>query len=249
MNKLVLRYLIYFGVFVCFVQIIECQQIQNLFVKIGLSADFSPLGEYAPLFLSMLLIDVTYRIGIKQTEIQNKQLELQKHQIDVEEYQLYRNLYRVIGDIKTMPNHLLYSIYSYLESDFFHKYLQGFWDDEEKKLFKLHKEYDECVVDLDLILGKQHVIPKIYLVKLYACEGVISEMKELATSSLLSYNIESDEEYFKMSDNDRIEVIIKCIPGERRERFKKELNNLLAPIKDQEFIDTIENKYRIKKDK
>lgn len=133
MNKLVLRYLIYFGVFVCFVQIVECPQAHNLFSKIGIEIDFSPLGTYAPLFLSMLLIDVTYRIGIKQTEIQNKQLELQKHQIDVEEYQLYRNLYRVIGDIKTMPNHLLYSIYSYLESDFFHKYLQGFWDDEEKK--------------------------------------------------------------------------------------------------------------------
>ena len=246
MNKLVLRYLIYFGVFVCFVQIIECQQIQNLFAKIGLSVDFSPLGEYAPLFLTMLLIDLTYRIGIKQTEIQNKQLELQKHQIDVEEYQLYRNLYRVIGDIKTMPNHLLYSIYSYLESDFFHKYLQGFWDDEEKKLSKLHKENDECVVDLDLILGKRHVTSKTYLIKLYECESIISEMKELATSSLLSYNIESDEEYYKMSDNDRIEVIIKCIPGERSERFKKELYNILAPIKDNEFIETIENKYRLR---
>jgi hypothetical protein len=249
MNQTVQRYLIYFCVFICFVQIVECPQVHNLFSKIGIEIDFSPLGQYASLFLSAVLIDVTYRIGVKQTEIQNKQLEIQKHQIDVAEYQLYRNLYRVIRDIKTVPNHLLYSIYSYLESDFSHKYMQGFWDDEEKKLSKLHKEYDECVVDLDLILGKRHVTSKTYLIKLYECEGIISEMKQLATSSLLSYNIESDEEYFKMSDNDRIEVIIKCIPGERRERFKKELNNLLAPIKDQEFIDTIENKYRIRKDK
>ena len=248
MNKLLLRYIIYFGIFICFIQIVECQQIQNLFIKIGLSVDFSPLGEYAPLFLSMLLIDVTYRIGIKQTEIQNKQLELQKHQIDVEEYQLYRKLYRVLRVVKDTPHHLLYRIYHYLEDDFSHKYFPQYWNDEEEKLSKISSEYDECIIDLDLMLGKRHIIPKIYLVKLYECKDIISTMKELATSSLLSYNIESDEEYFKMSDNDMIEVIIKCIPDERRERFKKELNNLLAPIKDNEFIETIENKYRLRKD-
>lgn len=249
MNKLVLRYLIYFGVFVCFVQIVECPQVHNLFSKIGIEIDFSPLGQYASLFLSAVLIDVTYRIGIRQTEIQKKQLELQRHQIDVEEYQLYRKLYRVLRVVKDTPHHLLYRIYHYLEDDFSHEYFPQYWNDEEEKLSKISSEYDECIIDLDLMLGKQHVIPKTYLIKLYECEGIILEMKELATSSLLSYNIESDEEYFKMSDNDRIEVIIKCIPGERRERFKKQLNNLLAPIKDQEFIDTIENKYRIRKDK
>ena len=248
MNKLVLRYLIYFGVFVCFVQIVECPQVHNLFSKIGIEIDFSHLGEYAPLFLSMLLIDVTYRIGIKQTEIQNKQLELQKHQIDVEEYQLYRKLYRVLRVVKDTPHHLLYLIYHYLEDDFSHEHFPQYWNDEEENLSKISSEYDECIIDLDLMLGKQNVIPKIYLLKLYACKDIISTMKELAASNLLKYGLKSDKDYYKLSDNEKIETITESIPENYKKHFKADLNYLLEPIKDSEFIETIENKYRLRKD-
>lgn len=248
MNKLLLRYIIYFGIFICFIQIVECPQVHDLCAKIGLAVDFSLLGEYAPLFLSVLLIDVTYRIGVKQTEIQNKQLELQKHQIDVAEYQLYRTLYRVIGDIKQFPRHLLYRMYSYTENDIFYKHSPEYWGKEANKLSTIQEEYKECIIDLDLMLGKQHVIPKIYLVKLYACKDIISTMKELVASNLLKYGLKSDKDYYKLSDNEKIETIIESIPENYKKHFKADLNYLLEPIKDNEFIETIENKYRLRKD-
>lgn len=248
MNKTIQRYLIYFCVFICFVQIVECPQVHNLFSKIGIEIDFSPLGQYASLFLSAVLIDVTYRIGIRQTEIQNKQLEIQRHQIDVAEYQLYRKLYRVLRDVKDTPHHLLYRIYSYLEDDFSHEYLPQYWNDEEKKLSKISSEYDECIIDLDLMLGKQHVTPKIYLLKLYACKDIISTMKKLAASNLLKYGIKCDKDYYKLSDNEKIEIITEFIPEKYKKHFKADLNYLLEPIKDNEFIETIENKYRLRKD-
>lgn len=248
MNKLLLRYIIYFGIFICFIQIVECPQVHDLCAKIGLAVDFSLLGEYAPLFLSVLLIDVTYRIGVKQTEIQNKQLELQKHQIDVAEYQLYRTLYRVIGDIKQFPRHLLYRMYSYTENDIFYKHSPEYWGKEANKLSTIQEEYKECIVDLDLILGNRHVIPKIYLLKLSACEDIISYMKELVASNLLVYGGGSDIDFYKMPDDEIIEYIIGRVPDDYKKHLKRNLNYILEPIKDNEFIETIENKYRLRKD-
>ena len=135
-----------------------------------------------------------------------------------------------------------------MEDDFSHEYLPQYWNDEEEKLSKISSEYDECIIDLDLMLGKQHVTPKIYLLKLYACKDIISTMKKLAASNLLKYGIKCDKDYYKLSDNEKIETITEFIPEKYKKHFKADLDYIIEPIKDNEFIETIENKYRLRKD-
>lgn len=110
MNKLLWRYLIYFGIFICFVQIMESAPLQGAFAKVGLKMNFEALGTYAPLFLSALLIDITYRIGKRQNEIAERQNEIAVQQNELAkkqneiteqqrrdmEYQINRDLYSVV---------------------------------------------------------------------------------------------------------------------------------------------------------
>lgn len=107
MNKILLRYLIYFGIFICFVQIMESAPLQDAFAKVGLKTNFESLGTYAPLFLSALLIDITYRIGKRQNQIAKQQNEiaeqqrrLQEYQYKLDKYQHYEGLYKNLIELQ-----------------------------------------------------------------------------------------------------------------------------------------------------
>lgn len=100
MNKILWRYLIYFGVFICFVQIMESAPLQDAFAKVGLKMDFESLGTYAPLFLSALLIDITYRIGKRQNEIAERQRVLQEQQHKLDKYKHYEGLYKNLKELQ-----------------------------------------------------------------------------------------------------------------------------------------------------
>ena len=80
MAKLLYRYLLYFGVFIVIVQMLEYSGTQELFAKCCFKFNSEVLGTYAPLFLSVLLIDVTYRIGKRQNEIAKQQVSIQQQQ-------------------------------------------------------------------------------------------------------------------------------------------------------------------------
>lgn len=103
-NKLLLRYLVYFGIFICFVQIIESAYLQELLAQIGLSINLEPLGTYAPLFLSVLLIDITYRQGELQNKIAEQQRKIQEYQYKLDKYKHYEGLYK---DLKELQKRLL----------------------------------------------------------------------------------------------------------------------------------------------
>ena len=110
MNKILLRYLIYFSIFICFVQIMESAPLQGAFAKVGLKMNFESLGTYAPLFLSVLLIDITYRIGKRQNEIAEQQKEVASRQNEISEQQriLQEEQYKLdkYNTIKDMHRHL-----------------------------------------------------------------------------------------------------------------------------------------------
>lgn len=107
MNKLLWRYLIYFGIFICFVQIMESTPLQDAFAKVGLKMNFEALGTYAPLFLSALLIDITYRIGKRQNEIAERQNQIELHK-------LYKDLYATIYAIEQFSQTFVEKIYDVL---------------------------------------------------------------------------------------------------------------------------------------
>ena len=118
MNKLLWRYLIYFGIFICSVQIMESAPLQGMFVKVGLKVNFEPLGSYAPLFLSALLIDITYRIGKRQNEIAEQQVSIQQQQYQLEKFNNYRDLHRNIYHLEQVSQIIYMHIYSYHTSTF-----------------------------------------------------------------------------------------------------------------------------------
>lgn len=99
-NKLLLRYLVYFGIFICFVQIIESAYLQELLAQIGLSINLEPLGTYAPLFLSVLLIDITYRQGELQNKIAEQQRKIQEYQYKLDKYKHYEGLYKDLKELQ-----------------------------------------------------------------------------------------------------------------------------------------------------
>jgi hypothetical protein len=86
----------------------------------GFSIDITPLGTYATLFLSVLLVDVTYGIGKRQNdiakrqnEIAEQQTEIQKRQYQIEKFNNYKDLHRDIYKCKCMFEAILPKIYEY----------------------------------------------------------------------------------------------------------------------------------------
>lgn len=116
MKRIIIRaiYIILFAVLVCF----------NIHKEdSGISIDIAPLGTYATLFLSVLLIDVTYNIGKRQNEISKRQneiaeqqTEIQKRQYQIEKFNHYRNLHRSLYQLQFICVSFLPQIYDYIVS-------------------------------------------------------------------------------------------------------------------------------------
>lgn len=106
MSKLLWRYFIYFVIFITMVQVFEYIGTQELCARWGFEINFAPLGVYAPLFLSVLLIDITYRIGKRQNEIAEQQYKIAK-------FDNYRDLHRNLYKSKCMLESILPKIYEY----------------------------------------------------------------------------------------------------------------------------------------
>ena len=77
----------------------ESAPLQGAFAKVGLKMNFEALGTYAPLFLSALLIDITYRIGKRQNEIAERQRLLQEQQYKLDKYKHYEGLYKNLKEL------------------------------------------------------------------------------------------------------------------------------------------------------
>ena len=246
MDKLLWRYLIYFAAFIGFVQIMESAPLQEVLAKIGLEVNFESLGTYAPLFLSALLIDITYRIGKRQNEIAKQQIEIQKQQIASQEYQLYHKLYKTIKTIKKSPSSLILDLCIYLEDNFYYEYKLDYWVSKRQELKQLQNDYDNCKIDLDLILGENISISQQYDHILFMCDYLIRQFDEFAKNREL--NIEKLERPYiaGMSNDEKNDFILKHIPEKRRPYMKMYIERLLnsEKIDDKFFLEDIEKRYR-----
>jgi hypothetical protein len=79
----------------------------------AISIDLSPLDTYATLFLSVLLIDITYRIGKRQNDIAKRQNEIAEQQYKIAKFDNYRDLHRDIYKSKCILDSILPKIYEY----------------------------------------------------------------------------------------------------------------------------------------
>lgn len=104
MNKILYRYFIYFVVFIFLVQLIENDQFQLWLASCGFRISLEPLGTYAPLFLSALLIDITYQIGKRQNRIAEQQNKMERHR-------MYKEIYSLVVLVDRETNHLVQNLY------------------------------------------------------------------------------------------------------------------------------------------
>ena len=103
----IIRYIVYFVLFALFAFF------HIHFEDKAISIDLSPINTYATLFLSILLIDVTYSIGKRQNEIAEQQAAIQKQQFKIDKFNHYRDLHRDIYKSKCMLESILPKIYEY----------------------------------------------------------------------------------------------------------------------------------------
>ena len=72
-NKRIDVFFVYFVYFVVFITLIQISEIEFVKIfceeKLRMRFRFDLIGIYAPLFLSTILIDVTYRLGKRQNEL------------------------------------------------------------------------------------------------------------------------------------------------------------------------------------
>lgn len=154
MNKLLWRYLIYFGIFICFVQIMESAPLQGAFAKVGLKMSFDSLGTYAPLFLSALLIDITYRIGKRQNEIAERQRLLQEQQYKLDKYNTFKEMHRHLCDLRRIAQVILNNVTHYIASQCQQEH-KDFLLEQIKEVEKIRENIHNDEADYFLRYGKE----------------------------------------------------------------------------------------------
>ena len=104
-RRRILRYLVYFGVFITFVQILGHRQVQAWFTDFGWKLNIELIGTYAPLFLSILLFDATNEIGKRQNKIADRQSRIERHR-------LYKDLYSLVVRVERESNKLISDLFN-----------------------------------------------------------------------------------------------------------------------------------------
>ena len=246
MNKLLWRYLVYFGIFITLVPLFEYNGTQELFAKCGFRVDFSPLGTYAPLFLSALLIDITYRIGKRQNEIAERQTALQKEQYQLDKFNAYKELYRCLFGLKRFSRYILPKIYDYIMSGCSEEDLKGLAE-FEGDIEKMRIDFERCEADFDLRVGKeldikdvlgyiqitQYLILKAQCLRFYGIKPqmpIEESIKQRATFRW-EYKIEQQAQHIKeLTPNAHLANSIDSFVGEYLRIFEGE-NDILTQLK------------------
>ena len=235
----------------------ESAPLQDAFAKVGLKTNFESLGTYAPLFLSALLIDITYRIGKRQNQIAEQQTELQKQQTEfvkqqidiqqrqceIEEYEIYKGIHRDVYNLSKQSNLVLPMIYCYFASNTAKDQAQNV-KDLEKVFGEIREKLTVDVADFTLRKGNSDLIDEAYL---FACFveyllGIVGtytkeNRPEQSDVGFLNYNrmrFDSDEDYWNASKlyiphNDILRNLVDKFLEDKKRLFEEE-NNLLEKI-------------------
>ena len=252
MFPLLLRYMLYFGVFVLLVRL---PQMLNL---TWLKIDIEMMASCAPLFLSVLLIDITYRIGKRQNQIAEQQAELQKQQnefvkqqieiqqrqCEIEEYEIYKVIHRDVYELSKQSNLVLTMIYCYVASGTAKDQAENV-KDLERTFTGLFKRLVVDDADFTLRKGNSDLITDACA---YACFveyllGVVTTYKtknrpEQSDVAFLNYNrmhLSSNEEYVNainmyLPHNHTLRQLIAKFVEEKHLLFEVE-DNLLERIR------------------
>lgn len=236
MNKLLWRYLIYFGVFICLVAVLESAPLQGAFAKIGLKVNFGSLGTYAPLFLSALLIDITYRIGKRQNEIAERQNQIAEQQKEVAtrqneiteqqrkdmEYKFYRDLYTVVCGADEVIKNFLTSCRFGLE-----------WGKRTlikriEEIQKAEKQINAISIDVELRFPTQQYVLSSYNLCFSWMLYMLDVMGDFVGDDGYCNFEMSDEEWIKATKEDRVNIILDRIAEkELKAKLEKDFQSYL----------------------
>ena len=95
----------YFGVFLFFVQMVGHNEVQTWIARYGLKFNLELIGTYAPLFLSILLIDVTYQIGKRQNKIAHEQSKIERHR-------MYKQIYSLVVQVERETDQFISEVFA-----------------------------------------------------------------------------------------------------------------------------------------
>ena len=238
MTKLLYRYLIYFGIFVVVVQL------PRIFNITWFKPNIDLLTSSAPLFLSVLLIDITYRIGKRQNEISEQQTAIQKRQYQIEKFNNYKDLHRDIYKSKCLLDSILPKIYEYfvavdrsMQNNSINEYIEQL----TKLLFDIQNRVSDAMLRGDTQLnvkGVQDLLGGVGALLIKASQNPQLGMNKFDWVTTIINSGEFREKLTKDEQVDRIDSITKD-PGlkagmvlfvkQYREVFEGE-NNILAQL-------------------
>ena len=238
MTKLLYRYLIYFGIFVVVVQL------PRIFNITWFKPNIDLLTSSAPLFLSVLLIDITYRIGKRQNEISEQQTAIQKRQYQIEKFNNYKDLHRDIYKCKCLLDSILPKIYEYfvaadrsMQNNSINEYIEQL----TKLLFDIQNRVSDAMLRGDTQLnvkGVQDLLGGVGALLIKASQNPQLGMNKFDWVTTIINSGEFRERLTKDEQVDRIDSITKD-PGLKagmvlfvkryREVFEGE-NNILAQL-------------------
>lgn len=244
MQRIIIRviYVILFSIIVYFNIHIE---------ESGISIDIAPLGTYATLFLSVLLVDVTYGIGKRQNdiakrqnEIAEQQTEIQKRQYQIEKFNNYKDLHRDIYKCKCLLDYILPKIYEYfvaadrsMQNNSINEYIERL----TKLLFDIQNRVSDAMLRGDTQLnvkGVQDLLGGVGALLIKASQNPQLGMNKFDWVTTIINSGEFREKLTKDEQVDRIDSITKD-PGlkagmvlfvkQYKEVFEGE-NNILAQL-------------------
>ena len=105
MQERILRYIIYFSVFLFVIQIVGHTEVQAWIASHGWKFNMELIGTYAPLFLSILLIDVTYQIGKRQNQIAEQQSRIERHR-------MYKQIYSLVAQVERVTDQFISEVFA-----------------------------------------------------------------------------------------------------------------------------------------
>ena len=200
----------YFCVFVTLIQIFERDSVKLFFEEnLQMSFRFDSIGLYAPLFLSALLIDVTYRLGKRQNELVARQAR-------ESEYNSNKIIYVSISKV---TDYVLFFVH-----DCRFALLRDSGQEDLNKKYNLYNEmFESCSIDCDLRFPELTSYLRSYRVAL---------MRINTIKSVLLYYAQTDNriEYrnkIYSSDSNSVDVILSCVQdNDMKLALKKDFEQL-----------------------
>lgn len=223
-------YIMYFCVFVALIQIFERDSVELFFEEnLQMSFRFDSIGLYAPLFLSALLIDVTYRLGKRQNELVARQTR-------ESEYNSNKTIYVSISKVTD------YVRFFVQDCRFALRRASG--QEDLIKEYNLYNEmFESCSIDCDLRFPELTNYLRSYRLALMKIQIIETELYIAQMNNQIDYR-----KMICNTDIDSSDVILSCIQDDdikmTLKQYFEKLRNIQEDIErdSQEILNAIKQK-------